>query len=62
MALPKSRQSKARTRSRRANWKIEPPNLVVCPNCTGYKLPHVACPDCGYYRGRAVVNVKKSKK
>ena len=62
MALPKSRHSKARTRSRRAKWKIEAPSLLLCPNCGAYKLRHVACPQCGYYMGRSVIDVKKGKK
>jgi large subunit ribosomal protein L32 len=60
MALPKSRHSKARSRKRRANWKLAAPNLQICPNCEGYKTRHVACPECGYYMGRAVMEVKES--
>lgn len=62
MALPKRRQSKARTRKRRANWKLAAPNLVECPNCGDPKLTHVACRGCGYYNGRQVVEVKAKKK
>jgi large subunit ribosomal protein L32 len=26
------------------------------------RLPHTACPNCGFYEGREVVEVKKEKK
>ena len=26
--------------------------LAECPHCHEAKLPHRACPHCGYYRGR----------
>jgi len=64
MPLPKRRHSHARQAKRRANWKLETPNLQECPNCrragtTTYKLPHHACPVCGTYNGRQVVAVKE---
>lgn len=55
MALPKRRHSNARTGKRRAHDALTPPGVVTCPNCRELKLPHRACPSCGYYRGRQVV-------
>ena len=40
MAVPKRRMSKARRDSRRANWKLEVPGLVACPQCKEPKMPH----------------------
>ncbi len=64
MALPKFKKSKAKSRSRRANYlRIDAPNLVPCPNCGAMKLPHRVCPECGYYKGKLVVSKKvKAKK
>jgi len=31
--------------------KIDPPNLGKCPSCGEPRLPHRACPACGYYGG-----------
>jgi large subunit ribosomal protein L32 len=31
------------------------PSFSVCPGCGTPKLPHKACPECGYYRGRPVI-------
>jgi len=55
MPLPKRRHSNARTRKRRSHDALSVPNLVECSNCHERKLPHRACPACGYYRGREVV-------
>jgi large subunit ribosomal protein L32 len=55
MAVPKQKQSHARTSKRRAQHKITPPRLQSCPQCHSPVLPHRVCPTCGHYRGREVV-------
>jgi len=55
MALPKKKISKSRGRKRRTHQKAEVPNLSACPQCSEPKLPHHVCPNCGYYKGRPVV-------
>jgi large subunit ribosomal protein L32 len=55
MAVPKQKQSHARTNKRRSQHKITPPRLQACPNCQSPRLPHRVCPACGHYRGREVV-------
>jgi large subunit ribosomal protein L32 len=55
MAVPKQRQSKARTRKRRAQHKISPPRLRACPRCGTPGLPHRVCPNCKTYAGREIV-------
>jgi large subunit ribosomal protein L32 len=62
MAVPKKRTSKSRQRKRRAQIKLEAPNLIKCPNCGQEKLPHVACPACGFYKDRVVIEVAKKRK
>lgn len=62
MALPKRRNSKARTNSRRANWlRLEGVDVNTCPNCREPKLPHRVCLSCGTYKGRQVIKVKDAK-
>ena len=55
MAVPKQKQSHARTSKRRSQHKISPPRLQSCPQCHSPVLPHRVCPTCGHYRGREVV-------
>ena len=57
MPNPKRRHSKRRTSTRRAHDHLVKPGLSECPNCHSPKLPHRVCPSCGYYKGRAVVEV-----
>ena len=61
MAVPKGKTSKARKRSRAANWKLNKPNLVECPHCHELKMPHPVCGNCGYYDNEEVVS-KAAKK
>ena len=58
MAVPKKKTSKAKSRSRRAsNWTLRTPARSLCPHCREAKLPHVVCPNCGWYGGRQAVEV-----
>lgn len=62
MALPKRRHSNARGRKRRTHWKIAKTNLVPCPQCKQLKLPHKICMVCGFYAGKAVIEIKVKEK
>jgi large subunit ribosomal protein L32 len=55
MAVPKQKQSHARTTQRRAQHKIEAPTYNACPHCHSPRLPHRVCPVCGNYKGREVI-------
>ena len=55
MAVPKRRQSNARTGTRRAHDQKKPRQLHYCPKCSTAVPSHVICPNCGYYMGRVVV-------
>ena len=56
-AVPKKKVSKARGRSRRANWKTTAPTLVECPQCHEMRLAHHVCKNCGYYDAEKVIEV-----
>jgi len=60
MPNPKRRHSKARRDKRRAHDFLDRPAQSTCPECGETKLPHRACPHCGQYRGREVIEVDKN--
>jgi large subunit ribosomal protein L32 len=39
--------------------KLKPKKLGACPNCKTKIISHVACPKCGYYKGKEVVDTMK---
>ncbi|MDE6493125.1 MAG: 50S ribosomal protein L32 [Bacteroidales bacterium] len=55
MPNPKWRFSKTRTRKRRTHDKLDMPQLSTCSNCGSPVLSHHVCPECGYYRGKQVM-------
>ncbi len=64
--VPKRRASATRGSRRYSTWKsLELKRLnnltktVDCPKCKQPRLPHTACPTCGYYRGRVVIDLAK---
>ncbi|MBR1421213.1 MAG: 50S ribosomal protein L32 [Selenomonadaceae bacterium] len=58
MAVPKKHMPKSSTRKRRSTWKLDAPNYIECPHCHEPKLPHHVCPECGYYKGRQVIETE----
>jgi large subunit ribosomal protein L32 len=60
MPVPKRRQSRSRTRKRRAHDSLSSPNLVPCPNCAEMIKPHRMCPFCGFYKTKSVKEVKEA--
>jgi large subunit ribosomal protein L32 len=62
MANLKWKTPRSKTRSRRAaNWKLGAVTTVQCPQCHQPKRPHFACPTCGTYKGRTVVEVRDER-
>jgi large subunit ribosomal protein L32 len=61
---PKRKHSQGRRDRRRAHdaLDLESANLVACGNCGTMILPHVVCPNCGHYKGREVIEIKKKEK
>ncbi len=55
MATPKRRQSKQRTRTRRAHDHAKMPTLAVCSNCGAWHVYHTVCGECGHYRGKLAI-------
>jgi large subunit ribosomal protein L32 len=59
---PNRKHSKGRRNRRRSHDALTAPALVACTNCGEMHLPHVVCPNCGFYDGREVVAKKEEKK
>lgn len=57
MAVPKQRKTKSRRDQRRMHIFLKQPALVVCPKCGKKVLPHTVCLNCGFYKGREIINV-----
>jgi large subunit ribosomal protein L32 len=55
--LPKKKHSKKRKGGRNAHNGMTPLTLSVCSTagCDSRVIPHRACPKCGFYAGREVV-------
>jgi len=59
MAVPKQRHTKSRRNKRRGNIYIKSPLLAKCPKCGKPVLPYSVCLNCGYYKGREIIDVLK---
>ncbi|MEK9176425.1 MAG: 50S ribosomal protein L32 [Patescibacteria group bacterium] len=53
---PKRRHSRARKGKRRASISLSIPNAVVCANCGNMIIAHAVCKNCGFYKGKEVIN------
>ncbi|MDD2964245.1 MAG: 50S ribosomal protein L32 [Bacteroidales bacterium] len=61
MPNPKRKWSKTRTAKRRTHYKATAPTIASCSNCGSPVLYHRVCPECGYYRGKQVMEVAEAK-
>lgn len=62
MPNPKRKHSKSRTGNRRAHDHLSAPAVNTCPQCGEAVLPHRVCKNCGFYRGRKVMDGKQDEK
>ncbi len=57
------RHTKSHTKNRRSHHAIKATSFAKCPNCGEPKLRHTVCRNCGFYRGKKVIDlVKKTEK
>ena len=59
MPNPKRRHSNAPRGKRRAHDFLLAVTPGVCPQCLEPKLPHRACPKCGFYKDRQVIEAEE---
>jgi len=51
------RHTRAHTANRRSHHALKTPTLAVCANCGAKHRPHHMCLECGFYKGRMVVDM-----
>jgi large subunit ribosomal protein L32 len=61
MAVPKKKTSRMKRGMRRAHKRAAAPTVVHCPRCGEPRVPHHACPSCGFYRQGVEVPVGQSE-
>ncbi|MFZ2193715.1 MAG: 50S ribosomal protein L32 [Candidatus Moraniibacteriota bacterium] len=59
MPVARKRHTKARRDRARVPYKLKPKNLVECTTCKAQIEPHVACSNCGKYKGKEVIDTTK---
>ena len=57
MGVPQKKTSKSRRDKRRSHHHLEQPNWMDCPECGEAMQRHRACPHCGMYKGKQVVEI-----
>ena len=59
MGLPARHHSKSRRNKGRSHMALKTNELSKCPKCGFRILPHRICFNCGFYKGREVIDVLK---
>jgi len=59
---PKKRHSRQRQGKRRAAIHLAVSKTVLCPNCKTAIIPHKVCRNCGFYKGKEIINKAKKEK
>ena len=57
MALPAHRTTSSKRDMRRSHHALAVKKLSKCAKCSSFVLSHRACSNCGYYKGREVIDV-----
>ena len=55
------RHTRSHTKNRRSHHALKAPALAVCSNCGAQHRPHHMCLECGFYKGRQVMDLKAQK-
>jgi len=58
MAEPKKKLTSTRSGARQSHDALKAKSLIKCSNCKEPVLPHLVCPNCGYYKGSKVIEMK----
>lgn len=53
------RHTSSHTRKRRSHHNLNVAAFSKCPKCGKEKIPHKLCENCGFYKGKEVIDVLK---
>ena len=56
------RVTKGHRNNRRAHHALKAPRLSLCSNCGAYHQRHRVCLECGFYKGKQILDIKNVKK
>lgn len=56
------RHTRSHTANRRSHHALKAPTLSECKNCGAKHRPHHMCLECGFYKGKMVVDMTAKKK
>ncbi|KKT24530.1 MAG: 50S ribosomal protein L32 [Parcubacteria group bacterium GW2011_GWA2_43_9b] len=59
MPVPRQRHTKSKRNRQRSHQALKIIGIMSCPKCGQPVLPHIACKNCGTYKGREVLDVMK---
>lgn len=57
MGLPAKRTTSTKRDMRRAHHALSSKKAALCSRCGNAVLSHRACGNCGFYKGKEVINV-----
>ena len=57
MAVPKQKHTKSRRDKRRMHIYLKSVNLSLCEKCGKEKEMHKICWECGFYKGKEIIDV-----
>ena len=55
------RHTRAHTKNRRSHHALTAPALATCAHCGAAHRPHHMCLECGFYKGRQVIDLAAKK-
>ena len=55
------RHTRSHTKNRRSHHGLTALELSTCTNCGAKHRPHHMCLECGYYKGRKVLDIEAQK-
>lgn len=62
MSVPAQRRTSGSARRRRSHHSLSSTTLTTCEQCKQKTMPHVACVNCGNYRGRSVAHPRIARR